>query len=132
MSRDCCVALPHDATRVRLQFVIMVFPDHTHYLKKIADIAQNCTKVILMGAMATEVAFKMLTIFFLVLSGNNDSVKISSNSMLYNYSTRNKNERYHVHDSLINMCEKSQGHKIHICISSVLFYQDYFLKMPYE
>ena len=29
--RDCCVALPHDAT-VCLQFVIVVFPDHTHLL----------------------------------------------------------------------------------------------------
>ena len=30
VSRDSCVALPHDAT-VCLQFVIVVFPDHTHY-----------------------------------------------------------------------------------------------------
>ena len=30
-SRDCCVALPHDAT-VCLQFVIVVFPDHNHLL----------------------------------------------------------------------------------------------------
>ena len=29
VSRDCCVALPHDATG--LQFVIEVFPDHIHY-----------------------------------------------------------------------------------------------------
>ena len=27
---DCCVALPHDAM-VCLQFVIVIFPDHTHY-----------------------------------------------------------------------------------------------------
>ena len=26
--RDCCVALPHDVTG--LQFMIVVFPDHTH------------------------------------------------------------------------------------------------------
>ena len=31
VSHDCCVALPHDAT-VCLQFVIVVFPDHTHLL----------------------------------------------------------------------------------------------------
>ena len=31
MSRDCCVALPRDATGC-LQFVIVVFPDHTHLL----------------------------------------------------------------------------------------------------
>ena len=31
VSRDCCVALPHDAT-VCLQFVIVVFPYHTHLL----------------------------------------------------------------------------------------------------
>ena len=31
MSRDYCVALPHDA-RVCLKFVFMVFPDHTHLL----------------------------------------------------------------------------------------------------
>ena len=30
MSRDCCVALPRGATG--LQFVIVVFPDHTHLL----------------------------------------------------------------------------------------------------
>ena len=29
MSRDCCVALPRGATGC-LQFVIVVFPDHTH------------------------------------------------------------------------------------------------------
>ena len=29
---DCCVALPHDADGVRLQFVIVVFHDHTHLL----------------------------------------------------------------------------------------------------
>ena len=32
MSRDCCVAPPHDVTRVFLQFVIVLFPDHTHLL----------------------------------------------------------------------------------------------------
>ena len=31
VARDCCVALPHDATGC-LQFVIVVFPDHTHLL----------------------------------------------------------------------------------------------------
>ena len=31
VSRDCCVTLPHDAT-VGLQFVIVVFPDNTHYV----------------------------------------------------------------------------------------------------
>ena len=31
VSRDCCVALLHD-TMVCLQFVIVVFPDHTHLL----------------------------------------------------------------------------------------------------
>ena len=37
-------------------------------------------KVMLAVAMATEVAIKILTIFFLVLSGIDHSVKISSNS----------------------------------------------------
>ena len=31
VSHDCCVALPYDATDC-LQFVIVVFPDHTHLL----------------------------------------------------------------------------------------------------
>ena len=31
VSRDCCVALPRDATGC-LQFVIVVFPAHTHLL----------------------------------------------------------------------------------------------------
>ena len=31
MSRDCCVALPRGAMDC-LQFVIVVFPDHTHLL----------------------------------------------------------------------------------------------------
>ena len=31
MSRDCCVTLPRGAM-VCLQFVIVVFPDHTHLL----------------------------------------------------------------------------------------------------
>ena len=31
LSRDWCVALPHDAMGW-LQFVIVVFPDHTHFL----------------------------------------------------------------------------------------------------
>ena len=30
MSRKCCVALPRDSTGY-LQFVILVFPDRTHY-----------------------------------------------------------------------------------------------------
>ena len=30
MSRDCCVALPLSAESLS-EFVIMVFPDHTHY-----------------------------------------------------------------------------------------------------
>ena len=37
-------------------------------------------KVMLAVAMATEVAIKILTIFFLVLSGIDHSVKVSSNS----------------------------------------------------
>ena len=37
-------------------------------------------KVTLAVAMATEVAIKILTIFFLVLSGIDHSVKVSSNS----------------------------------------------------
>ena len=32
VSRDCCVALSHN-TRACLQFVIVVFPGHTHLLK---------------------------------------------------------------------------------------------------
>ena len=31
MSRDCCVALPRGAMSVSAVFVIVVFPDHTHY-----------------------------------------------------------------------------------------------------
>ena len=31
MSRDCLVAFPHD-TNVFLQFIIVIFPDHTHLL----------------------------------------------------------------------------------------------------
>ena len=31
MSHDCCVALPPRGAWVCLQFVIVVFPDHTHY-----------------------------------------------------------------------------------------------------
>ena len=31
VSRDCCVALPHDVM-VCLQFVIVIVPDYTHYL----------------------------------------------------------------------------------------------------
>ena len=30
VSRGCCMALPHDAKGFFLQFVIVVFPDHTH------------------------------------------------------------------------------------------------------
>ena len=37
-------------------------------------------KVILVVAMATEVAINFFTITFLVLSGNDHSVKVSSNS----------------------------------------------------
>ena len=37
-------------------------------------------KVMLVVAMATEVAIKFFTIIFLVLSGNDHSVKVSSNS----------------------------------------------------
>ena len=37
-------------------------------------------KVILVVAMATEVAIKIFTIIFLGLSGNDHSVKVSSNS----------------------------------------------------
>ena len=36
--------------------------------------------MILVVAMATEVAIKIFTIIFLVLSGNDHSVKVSSNS----------------------------------------------------
>ena len=32
VSLDCCVTLPHDATGLSLQFVIVLFPDHTHLL----------------------------------------------------------------------------------------------------
>ena len=32
VSRDCCVALSHN-TGACLQFVVVVFPDHTHLLK---------------------------------------------------------------------------------------------------
>ena len=41
---------------------------------------QMWEKVILVVAMATEVAIKIFTIIFLVLSGNDHSVKVSSNS----------------------------------------------------
>ena len=37
-------------------------------------------KVMLVVAMASEVAIKIFTIIFLVLSGNGHSVKVSSNS----------------------------------------------------
>ena len=41
---------------------------------------QNLVKVMLIVTMATDVAIKFFTIIFLVLSGNDHSVKVSSNS----------------------------------------------------
>ena len=32
VSRDCCVVLPHDATGLSVQFLIVLFLDHTHLL----------------------------------------------------------------------------------------------------
>ena len=49
-------------------------------IKIIALFLNIWEKVILVVAMATEVAIKFFTIIFLVLSGNNNSVKVSSNS----------------------------------------------------
>ena len=42
MSRECCVALPHDDT-VCLQFVIEVFSDHTHYFRLKDDYSTAAT-----------------------------------------------------------------------------------------
>ena len=42
VSRDCCVALPHDMPRVCLQIAIVAFPDHTSYF--IAIFFLNCTQ----------------------------------------------------------------------------------------
>ena len=48
--------------------------------KIIAFFLKIWEKVMLVVAMATEVAIKIFTIIFLVLSGNDHSVKVSSNS----------------------------------------------------
>ena len=49
-------------------------------IKIIAFFLKIWEKVMLVVAMATEVAIKSFTIIFLVLSGNDHSVKVSSNS----------------------------------------------------
>ena len=49
-------------------------------IKIIAFFLKIWEKVMLVVAMATEVAIKIFTIIFLVLSGNEHSVKVSSNS----------------------------------------------------
>ena len=49
-------------------------------IKIIAFFLKIWEKVMLAVAMATEVAIKIFTIIFLVLSGNDHSVKVSSNS----------------------------------------------------
>ena len=49
-------------------------------IKIIAFFLKIWEKVMLVVAMATEVAIKFFTIIFLVLSGNDHSVKVSSNS----------------------------------------------------
>ena len=49
-------------------------------IKIIAFFLKICEKVMLVVAMATEVAIKVFTIIFFVLSGNDHSVKVSSNS----------------------------------------------------
>ena len=49
-------------------------------IKIIAFFPKIWEKVMLVVAMATEVAIKIFTIIFLVLSGNDHSVKVSSNS----------------------------------------------------
>ena len=49
-------------------------------IKIIAFFLKIWEKVMLVVAMATEVAIKIFTIIFLVLSGNDHSVKVSSNS----------------------------------------------------
>ena len=40
MSRDCCLTHPRGATNC-LQFVIVVFPDHTHYFPIITTSKEN-------------------------------------------------------------------------------------------
>ena len=49
-------------------------------IKIIAFFLKIWEKVMLVVAMATEVAIKIFTIIFLVLSGNDHYVKVSSNS----------------------------------------------------
>ena len=49
-------------------------------IKIIAFFLKICEKVMLVVTMATDVAIKILIIIFLVLSGNDNSVKVSSNS----------------------------------------------------
>ena len=49
-------------------------------IKTIAFFLKIWEKVMLVVAMATEEAIKIFTIIFLVLSGNDHSVKVSSNS----------------------------------------------------
>ena len=49
-------------------------------IKIIAFFLKIWEKVMLVVAMATEVAIKFFTIIFLVLRGNDHSVKVSSNS----------------------------------------------------
>ena len=51
-----------------------------NFNKNISIFSQIWEKVILVVAMATEEAIKIFTIIFLVLSGNDHSVKVSSNS----------------------------------------------------
>ena len=49
-------------------------------IKIIAFFLKILENVMLVVAMATEVAIKIFTMIFLVLSGNDHSVKVSSNS----------------------------------------------------
>ena len=49
-------------------------------IKIIAFFLKIWEKVMLVVTMATDVAIKIFTIIFLVLSGNDHSVKVSSNS----------------------------------------------------
>ena len=51
-------------------------------IKIIAFFLKIWEKVMLVVAMASEVAIKIFTIIFLVLSGNDHSVKVSSNSKM--------------------------------------------------
>ena len=51
-------------------------------IKIIAFLLKIWEKVMLVVAMATEVAINFFSIIFLVLSGNDHSVKVSSNSEL--------------------------------------------------